>query len=374
MTSNGGFTRSTGDIELVNVAGDLLGDVRSLDGSIVEVAVQGDIGTSSAAADITATEGIGSITCEDLFAHVDGAYGFTAPKDISTIIVNGDVGANATVRLNQFSSFDIFGDLAGTVTFPNGMHEDGVLNIGDSFSGDINMSPEDGLKGRIVINRRNISGTWTGTVRIRTVSLASPTYSNSAASLGGGSSGLVPFTRHESDSFPAHNSNVSVANAPSPTNPALVRYYGEVSLQGSQPVYICRRGKGLATCYEVTDCFDVAVSAADSAVLEVKPSAALPNGAEFAIVNLPTGSDRVDCVTGLPSPPRVASGQIYFGIGNSCAADLNGDGHVDNDDLAIIHANNGLSGCFQAGDVDGDGSCDSADMNLWFSQVGADCE
>ncbi len=63
--------------------------------------------------------------------------------------------------------------------------------------------------------------------------------------------------------------------------------------------------------------------------------------------------------------------RVFYGIGQDCLADTNGDGVVDTSDFtAWIDAfNNNLPAC----DQNGDGSCTPADFTAWINNFNAGC-
>jgi len=55
----------------------------------------------------------------------------------------------------------------------------------------------------------------------------------------------------------------------------------------------------------------------------------------------------------------------------SILADIDGDLDVDDDDLAVLYANLGMTGATYAdGDLNGDGTVDLDDVDLAFAQYG----
>jgi hypothetical protein len=89
----------------------------------------------------------------------------------------------------------------------------------------------------------------------------------------------------------------------------------------------------------------------------------------------------IDLTTGAATPvgatgPGNLIGLVYVtgDCPEFCEGDVNGDGQVDLEDLAILLANFGAAGAgFEDGDLDGDGDVDLADLALLLARFGAVC-
>ena len=115
-----------------------------------------------------------------------------------------------------------------------------TLNSSSAFTGGV------GLAGQVILNSNNLSGAFSGQVRIPqgggtpdTV-ISQAAYPATVASLGGGSVGVVSYIRHDADCSPVSNGVrlLPVFFAPSPIR---VAFYGPVldsSLGGAAPVKI----------------------------------------------------------------------------------------------------------------------------------------
>jgi hypothetical protein len=205
--------------------------------------------------------------------------------------------------------------------------------------------PVGGLTSQITVNRDNLSGgTWTAPIKIgpngnpSQVVLSNPGYTQTAASLGGGSVGLVPFALHDESCAPANGGHAIVTGGSAPV--VRLRHYGPLTWTTGLPVTI----KSRAAC-------------SNDSFVAVNPS---PTSQDFALDDdNPNGSDpmRTLVVTydfqpgqeyeieptanltceGAAGDPAVAWDAAYtFTVVSQCYADVNGSGVVDVDDLVAV--------------------------------------
>lgn len=178
-------------------------------GDITEISVaDGMFGTSGNTATVTALESdVGTFFAEAIYANIDIHDG-----DVDD---GGDLGTFRTTVSNFEGSLDIRrlspaaglidieGDLDADITFDDALDSDNNIFVGDDFtSGSTILLPASGLAGQITINTNDEGGTWDGTVSVDSTNLTGDDYTNTAASLGGGSAGVGPFLLHRESSSP----------------------------------------------------------------------------------------------------------------------------------------------------------------------------
>ncbi|MDZ4685220.1 MAG: hypothetical protein SH850_09025 [Planctomycetaceae bacterium] len=138
------------------------------------------------------------------------------------IEIGGSVTNNAV-----YDEIDIAGDMAGTI------------DIARSLAGQLKIGNATGLKGQVIINSDNLTGanlgTWTGDVTVGTTTLGpKPSYTQSAASLGGGAVGLAPFRLYPVDCTPPHSASPSASVlssdfASTSNTPVKIVHYGPLA-------------------------------------------------------------------------------------------------------------------------------------------------
>jgi len=133
-----------------------------------------------------------------------------APVTIGTIATTGRLETSNTLETGR------------TISMTGYM--DGLIKIGDSLVGNIDIDQSQGLRGQIIINGDAMTtpGTWTGSVLIGSLTLNqnqaqpydAPYYDALPSVLGGGSVGLAPFRLHEKACTPPHGILVGERNLP----------------------------------------------------------------------------------------------------------------------------------------------------------------
>jgi hypothetical protein len=193
------------------------------------------------------------------------------------------------MSLTGFPTFHIGRDLLsnGTINLTSALPANRRLSIDRSTvaGSQINIATSAGLLGQIDINRGNTTGTWGGTVTVGSTSLTVPGYTNTAASLGGGAAGLVPFGLHDESCAPVNGGHAIATGGNAPV--VRLRHYGPLTWTTGLPVTI----KSRAACS--TDPFAA-----------VNPS---PTSQDFALDDdNPNGSDpmRTLVVSTTSSPVR----------------------------------------------------------------------
>jgi len=252
----------------------------------------------------------------------------------------------------------------------------GSISIAGSLNSTSAISlPSSGLVGRIIVNEYNGAGSWTGDLIVGATTLAS-NYGNTAASLGGGSAGTVPFDLHGTDSTPLDGASVLYANRPGPSNPIRIRHYGPIAYESGQiPVTIKAESYYNNTEVDKTGCIiptsaNVVRDAANNTILVITPNVNLPCGFTYRVRPVLSGAAVLNCSIASPVPVPVADWEEDFCVGTVNPSDLNGNDLIDTGDFNILAGNWAVSGCLVEGDIDTNGIVNAFDFNLIASQWG----
>ena len=271
---NGIVSARTGPITSVTVGGDmgsqgrpaLYATVPTGSFSIKEISVAGDIGRPGALADIITGGTIRLIEADRIYANIDLETNPDRPGFIAGLTTRTG-GFEGSFRARTLTSFgggladapcfvSIAGDLTGDMIFTNGIRneraagpeidiagsvtEDSNLIIGampitntGMPASEIRVRADQGLAGQIIVGKgQDTDFPSDATVRVgmnspSTVTSTSKFYDTPFAEFGGGSVGIAPFNFHTTESWPAHNATVTLAQ-----NELLVavapRYFGPV--------------------------------------------------------------------------------------------------------------------------------------------------
>ena len=200
-------------------------------------------GTGSIKRLYTSGEFKGSLHTEKLYV--------SEPDPSGGINILGDLKADITVAKSVMLPIRIEGDLGAGRTIDIGRwllndNEDehnGTIEIGGSLKGIIRISTDpawtNGLQGRVIANKDNVGGTWTGAVIVGTPpedNMLSPTpyYDELSANVGDGAFGavgLAPFNFHPKESKPEYmEPGLSQYNE---TSEVLIWHYGPVFADGA---------------------------------------------------------------------------------------------------------------------------------------------
>lgn len=256
-----------GSVEFLQVGGDLVGDVCVAGGGIDFLQVLGDngIGQLSEERLIKTKEAIKHIRVPDGAIYADilaGGFSGGANPDIGRIFaLNGVFQAtSAGIMCRKFDDiagagnppglFCPEGDLGANVTLSEALGVGREIIVGGHFTTDHVISlpsvsgANGGLRGQITFNTLGQSYAWNGDIRIGGTTLTGePYYTNTAASIGGGSAGLATFNVHNSSCVPPHGASVPgeaptlnclVECCPIFTKVAL-KFYGPATLVGASP-------------------------------------------------------------------------------------------------------------------------------------------
>jgi hypothetical protein len=290
-------------LQSLTVFGNLLGSVTvgtgnsgANSGTLGLLQVFGSIGTASSPVTITAPGRIENISASAIHANITVDPNVSGGGGLGRIeTTSGDLTGSLTFR--------VFSNQAGQGTISPGIFVNGgnldanvtatstvssiaqvsvatsgkklaagkTIRINGSLQGPLSF-PNDGLSGQIIINANNTGGTWTADVKENNVALTPPNYAASAASLGGGAVGLVPFYMHATDSEPDDGASFIYPNFP---NIVKIAYYGPVEIGTLAPVTIERQEYGVfpVPAWESVDAskFTYAVGGTNNRELQITP-------------------------------------------------------------------------------------------------------
>lgn len=366
------FPTSLQDITTMTVEGNLLGTV-DVAHYLLELTVQGAIGESGSPARIGVGHYLGELSCGNLIANIGGYGTYPRADQIHRITVTSGNGGSG-----DFEGSILCRDLRKHVSDPGFLRFDGemrgVIQTNEELPPDeslIEVGTSSGLIGRVIIGANNTSQnwTWTAPVTIGSTVLEDPNipaYPNSAASLGGGSIGLVPFQLHATDCEPANGDTLPYCEPPTEIR---MRHYGPVTWDGENdpdPFIIERRRIGSTDSWvDHSDCFTQAIDSGDSAVVVLTPGVALQSGFDYRVrLRQDSGENVLRCdLLEIATLPEVAdhASDFVFCAGVVGLGDANGDGIVNKDDHTCVNANLYTTDCLTLGDANRDGSVDLDD-------------
>lgn len=237
-------------IESAFIEGDLIGDVFTTSNAIVDLIVDGNIDSSTTPSTIESMGNINRISVGvDVYANIDSAPTGSVSDWLGAVDIGGDFYGSIkapAARINSgiphgggsFIGVRIDGETHGTVTFDRFGRQEGVIDSGQSADmefgdptgdddgelstdGKVFITKEfgtygniavatGGLKGQITINAGNAtSNAWQGTLTVGSLTLPEE-YSTLPSAIGGGATGVAPFTLHASTASPAYDANVVI--------------------------------------------------------------------------------------------------------------------------------------------------------------------
>jgi hypothetical protein len=275
------------------------------------------------------------------------------------------------------------GDMMGTIILGEG-HQ---TRNPPAITPEIKSTKPGGLKGRIIINDFNNPAyrVWNAPVRIGPngtgqIVLNAPGYSRTAASLGGGTVGLVPIQLHATDCVPPNSGTLPFAGHAGSTSAVVLRFYGPVEFVANPPLAIQGRPLVAGAAFQtLTDCCAIQVDPENNTCLLITPAGAppgvpapkLPNGWEFRITPTLTGGNRLRSVT--MGRPSVGGFTHSFTVGNGMPADIDGNGCVELRDIAELVGQWGRTGCWIPGDINGDRAVTLSDVSLVLAEWAEGC-
>lgn len=270
-------------------------------------------------------------------------------------------------------------DLLHPVVIGGDLGADAFIKIGDDFRGqssEITITNATGLEGHVIIHANGNGGTWNADVTVGSATLGDE-YTETAASVGGGVVGKVPFATHHESCDPVHGSTFT--GTPSS---ATIQFYGPVKQDETSgnpiPVEVWRGPT--STTYNTTDFTDITANF----TVSMHPSGDLkrvkiePDGGNFRpefryylipILSSPdTGETILLCDKLLTSSDVTVkdmgtSGYYWFETEVALGLlDMGGNGWVDSPDLAAWDND--------PQDFNGDGSADAKDRQLITDNLG----
>jgi hypothetical protein len=303
----GDIIAETGYITAVTASRDILGSVEAIDslGYIGWVTAGGDIGTSGDPGVIRARNYIRSIVADVVYADVrSGQDGSTTQGYLGLISVDTLIGDVHVTELAVVGTSGpkilVDSSCAGTITIDKQFVSGSDRQI---------RVPLNGLQSQIIFNAGNhTSPTWTAPVKVgpdgnpSQVQLTSSTYSNTSASLGGGSVGLAPFHLHDEDCIPANG----YSGAAPGDNIIRLRWYGPIDWTSGYPVTVSYLSG--STWIDISDWFEYEPGA-NPRELEIIP---LDMGTDWgAVTYLITPTSNLKCV-GVSDTPAVYPEDAYM--------------------------------------------------------------
>jgi hypothetical protein len=358
-------------ITSVQAARDIRGDVTADNGRILLVWAQRDIGSAASPVIIRAKHSVYQVMAEQVFADINtrfngGTGGFWAmvTNRFSGTLITEQLIANPWNGLDaRMAIYDVF---------------DGTISIGKSYNSPTQYieAPAHGLVGQIIINADNVpGGAWTSPVRVgpngdpQQIILNSALYTHSAAQIGGGSAGLVPFHLHHQSCSPANGATVQIGSN-SPSLSVELPHYGPVTWTSGSPVTIDRRPAGTSGPWMAMDMsrFSIARSAAARSLLishDTEAGRQAPGfepGYQYRIRATPNLV--CDLAQASASPTVVWDGDYIITVLNPpCLGDIDANGVVEVDDLIFIILFWGpVNPTFPAPDTNEDGAVDVDDL------------
>lgn len=210
-------------------------------------------------------------------------------------------------------------------------------------------------------------------------------YAASADDLGGGSVGVVPFRIHPTDTDPPRGTLFNGLAALQ----FNLRFYGPVywdeAVPDARPIRLESRPIGSQGWSDADPCRELRYSlGGDGRTVTIQCEGVLVRGYEyrFAPRTAPPGqstlyADALRCAIEADDDPPVAEAddQPWFTVlGTACGTfDLDASGVIGLDDLSIMIAEWGATGCHLAADANRDGVVNVADMALLIERWGQTC-
>ncbi|MBK7403375.1 MAG: hypothetical protein IPJ41_01760 [Phycisphaerales bacterium] len=211
------------------------------DGWIQGENVYADISAATNIARVKATAGefVGSLSAQNIYISgthgiVSAVTGINATIDLADDLLeylkvtSGDFEATSSLSCDSIDEdglINFSGDFAGDAIVRESIEPgnantqvtvggtlSGSITVGDNLNEDIAISDGAGLTGQIIINSNNDSGVWEedATVTVGSTTLTwneDDEYPETAASLGGGAVGLVPFSTHRESCSPVYGAD-----------------------------------------------------------------------------------------------------------------------------------------------------------------------
>ncbi len=319
------FGGGGGSIARLIVGGSLNGSIFA-EGTINEVNIGGTLGTETGSLPtITALGGFGSGSTNGLVADTIRAN-IVTPFNLLHLQANNFFGSLECQNISAFpsgtrSGINVTDELAATINIKGTLQANSKIRAG-RITGQVNIGTDG-------------TGFWDGPVTVGTLTTTnlSPRldYTQTPATVGGGSIGILPFRLHKEGSSPSYDRNspgplFSKLGFNSGTIPLTLRFYGPVITNptSARPVQLFRRDNPTVPGTLISTS-DYLVSYPDARSIRIIPVADLPIGRYEIVTQSSLKSD-------LPSAgsPTVPSATYIFGLrcmngGNPNPCDLADD-------------------------------------------------
>ncbi|MFM9996188.1 MAG: hypothetical protein ACKVU4_10345 [Phycisphaerales bacterium] len=294
------ITCTTGTVHLVQVTGDVLGNIAAPGGGIIDVLagnLRGNVTADDFIGNIDATGAIatsGGTAVTIQTSGNDAPIGFIRGTSINANITAGPSNDRGVVEWVKTTSGNLTGAIvAQSLADPAAGVP--VVDVAGSLAASITVG-SGGLQGQIIINGGNSGGSWTGTVTIGSTTLSGPYYSNTASSLGGGAVGLAPFHLHDEDCTPPNG----YSGAPPGDNKLRLRWYGPLSWSSGDPVTVEYRVHPSQNWTDITGDFTFEINPSNPRELVLTPDTPWDLDAIIYRV-IPTSNLKCAGVTGAPA-------------------------------------------------------------------------
>ena len=259
-------------------------------------------------------------------------------------------------------------------------------------SGAFQGSPTHRLAGQVVFDDRNLGALADGWFYVfndpynpeapyrRFIVKSDGAYNNdfTAADLGGGVVGTLPFRFSGADSWPPPGDDLTLTEAPQPGVPVRLFHTGPVGWNAGAgvPVRIHRTAFGSGVWVDITDCVDVHFDPGLERLVLLTPEHQFANGYDyrFLVDTIDVAAAGLECLSGFAGglAPEGHGDTYEIDIGNACPWDLDHDGITGFDDLNVMLDAWGAT-CFPPGDIDNDGVVEFDDLNALLGQWGLAC-
>jgi hypothetical protein len=405
-----GSVSAGGNIGDIVVAGDLLAGNNNPDiysgGRITKIEVGGKIGDAAANNQpvIVATSGIGTpysgIIADSIHADIttddgnsiDNALWYLETRDGNLsgsitaryinrhdpdqqyygMIVNGDIDATIDITQNCDGRIRATGVLTQDAVIRIARDLNALAKIELAYGSGVDL---DALKGQVIINAEDGIGLWENDVVVDGTTLSwgvnddPGEYTQTAASLGGGAVGLVPFSTHRESCSPVHG----IVKSGAPASITL-QFYGPVVQQSvgtDMPVRVYRGDFGTGE-HEVDVTGDFAVDMHPGG--DRRKVRIVPDTKQFKpkyryrlapiTAGAGTGETLLLCDDLLAAGAVPVKGRDYWVDVNIAMAtlDLGGNGWVDSPDVVLWVAS--------PEDFNGDSAADSTDLQMVVDNLG----
>lgn len=383
-------------IEQIACGNNLLGNVRTWNGPLTDMAVAGRIGAAGSPVSIDIDDDITRIIAREIHAHI-ATPSLPSPRGDTTRIettAGPFVGSLTTytmedtdlgepcllIRGDLDADLTIGGSVKRPVTITGALLAGRTISICDDLKAEAPLTTSaGGLRGQVIINASNTAGTpglWVGDVSAGAVTLSpEPDYTQLAASIGGGAVGLLPFDLHGEDSLPADGASLGglPMYGPGGTEGVVVRHYGPVvcptCASTATPLVVLVRPLGSTGAWtDRTANFDFTVQGVSpfrEVLVAPKPGKHFDDCNEFRLESaVVTDTTETRLKSKVGANTHGVTLYTYTFTLNGCASsiyDLNGNQEIESGDIAEWIA--------EPADFDADGQADAVDLADLMDEV-----